>query len=160
MTYQETEKINAFIHILATQADDVSKTAVPKLLNMDPADFEEICRVSSDIEERKEDKRINGYRTLAQVHRKHLGRLSANTQDAMQTEKKILALDIMADLDPGTQKELFNSGAFNDVVRGYVKMAMDNIDMSQSTQQAVIDDLNILFDEMTAAEAEEYYTNN
>lgn len=101
---------------------------------------------------------MNGYQLLADNYRKLLNNSANTAQDAQEAiKRKIKALDIMANLDRQTQFELFNSGGFNGVCRGFLLMAMDNAGADHDTASRILSALDGLFETTGAEQAETYY---
>ena len=68
---------------------------------------------------------MNGYQMTADSYRTLLER--EKDIDRASIESKIKALDFLATATEEERLELFNSSAFNDLVKGYFKMAFDNL---------------------------------
>ena len=66
---------------------------------------------------------MNGYKMLADSYRKFL---DDNTADQDNIRTHITALDFLAKCDKATIYALFDSSAFNDIVKGYVFLMADN----------------------------------
>ena len=98
---------------------------------------------------------MNGYAMMADSYRKLLATDSNADREFM--ERRITALEIMANTDRSTQYELFNSSAFNDIVRGYILMALDNAEAGRETSNAVLQEFNALLESVTAEQAENFY---
>lgn len=100
---------------------------------------------------------MNGY----QLHVDSYKKLLENTETAREVQedikKKIKALEIMANTDRQTQLELFNSGGFNDVCKGYLLLAMNSAGSDHDTARRTMNELTNLFDTMSAEQAENYY---
>lgn len=101
---------------------------------------------------------MNGYQMTADSYRKLLE--SEKDIDRASTESKIKALDFLATATEKERLELFNSSAFNDVVKGYLKMACDNLKLEDEVRQGLLNELRYLFDTVTADQAEDYYNNH
>ena len=101
---------------------------------------------------------MDGYQAQADAYKRLLE--TDKTIDRGFTERKINALEIMAEADQLTQYELFNTGAFNDIVKGYAKMALDGTELESEERRAVLRELNYLFDTVTADQAERYHLNH
>ena len=107
---------------------------------------------------------MNGYQMTADSYRTLLER--EKDIDRASIESKIKALDFLATSTEEERLELFNSSAFNYVVKGYVKMAMDNVELEDGskiedeTKRAIVRELNYLFDTVTADQAEDYYNTH
>jgi hypothetical protein len=50
--------------------------------------------------------------------------------------------------------DMFDSGAFNSIVKGYVALALKNADTDKKTADAVKQELHILFDTIKAKQAD------
>jgi hypothetical protein len=98
---------------------------------------------------------MNGYRSMADSYRKVLE--TDKNVDREYMERKITALEIMANTDRPTQYEIFNSSAFNDVIKGYIVMALDNLKTDGETHNAILREVRYLLDTVTAEQAERYY---
>ena len=98
---------------------------------------------------------MNGYAMMADSYRKLLATDSNADREFM--ERRITALEIMANTDRPTQYELFNSSGFNDIVRGYILMALDNAEAGNETRKAVLQEFNALLESVTAEQAENYF---
>lgn len=99
---------------------------------------------------------MNGYEVNAAAYRK-----AAENETDTETRNNLLheaaLLDIMAGLSDGDRKRLFDTGAFNDVCRGYTRAALDRAGIDRDKISDVMATLGGLFDEMDAAAAERYY---
>jgi hypothetical protein len=104
---------------------------------------------------------MNGYQLHADSYKKLLeNSASLDNEGREAIKKKIKALEIMANTDRQTQYELFNSGAFNDVCKGYLLMALDRAGTDSETTSGVLSALHSLFDEIGAEQAAGYYTEH
>ena len=102
---------------------------------------------------------MNGYTLLAESYKKLL--LSDKGQtDKADLQRKIDALEALADADDGKIYALFDTSAFNDIVKGYAKKALDNLGTEKEERQKIINEIAFLFDTFKAEEAENYYYNN
>lgn len=101
---------------------------------------------------------MNGYQMTADSYRKLLER--EQDIDRASIESKIKALDFLATCSKEERLELFNSSAFNDVVKGYMQMAIDNMKLEEETKSGLLQELRYLFDTVTAEQAEDYYNNH
>jgi len=101
---------------------------------------------------------MNGYTIAAEAHKKILEREPAeNTETIADLKRKINALEYLASIDDQTRCELFNSGAFNDTMRGYIKLALANTDTDKGQAAEIMREVNYLLDTKSAQEAEAYY---
>lgn len=101
---------------------------------------------------------MNGYQLTADSYRKLLQ--TEQDIDRAKVEQKIKALDFLASCSKEERLELFNSSAFNDVVKGYVLLALDNLKTDPEQRKAIINEVAYLFDIKSADEAEQYYYNH
>lgn len=96
---------------------------------------------------------MNGYEVMAKTYRKLAegGRLSKE-----EAEKQCKVLDFLASCDADDIYNLFDSGAFNDIAKEYMRLAVEEF-----IEEGVIDDyqgmdfrqkLNLIFDEKSAKE--------
>lgn len=101
---------------------------------------------------------MNGYKMTADAYREFLNDPSAD-QEAIKT--KIKALDFLATCDKATICALFDSSAFNDIVKGYVAMIADDAkDLTDEQRSYIKGHISGLFDMVQAAQAEAYYYNH
>lgn len=100
---------------------------------------------------------MNGYQLHADSYKRLLDSTDISQEAKDAIKKKIRALEIMANTDRQTQLELFNSGGFNDVCKGYFLLAMDRAGTDQNAASRAINALDGLFDEMGAEQAESHY---
>ncbi len=98
---------------------------------------------------------MNGYQITADSYKKLLE--SDQNIDRASVESKIRALDYLATATDDDRLELFNLSAFNDVVKGYVKMACNNVDLDDEVCQGLLNEISYLFDTVSAREAEAFY---
>lgn len=101
---------------------------------------------------------MNGYKMLADSYRKFLNDAAADQDDI---KIRIKALDFLAECDKATIYALFDSSAFNDIVKGYVAMMADNAEDLTDEQRSYIKyHIESLFDVTSAKQAESYYYNH
>ena len=100
-----------------------------------------------------------GYKIAAAALRKTAAEEpGANAQDL---EAKARLYDILGGLTEKETAFLFDSGAFNDIVQGYVLMMLDKWpEAEQEVKEAAADELRALFDEVNAEQAREYYKSH
>lgn len=96
---------------------------------------------------------MNGYKALSDMYKRQL---SDKTDNAAELKRKIKALEILAESDKNEQYELFNSGAFNDIVKGYILLAINETGIDKS----ILDTVSELLNTTSAEQAETYYKNN
>lgn len=101
---------------------------------------------------------MNGYKMIADSYRAFLDDPTAD-QDSLKT--RIKALDFLAKCDKATIYALFDSSAFNDIVKGYIAMIADNTEELTDEQRSYIKyHIEGLFDSVLAKDAEAYYYNH
>lgn len=104
---------------------------------------------------------MNGYEMMADSYRNLLEQHPDEPQEVKaDLACKVKALDIMANCSDSERLALFDTSAFNDVVKGYVKLALDNTEIEEEQRKAIVNEVSYLFDVTTANEAEEYYNNH
>ena len=97
---------------------------------------------------------MNGYELHANAYRDVLKREGDTLQQEVKAsiEKEIKVLDIMAKLDEKERKMIFDTGAYNDIVKEYCRKAMEMHNMSYEDIQAVLGNIKYLFDSINATE--------
>ena len=101
---------------------------------------------------------MNGYKIMSDGYKAFLQAHPEEPEEAKAgIQRKIKALDFLADCSKEEKLELFNSGAFNDVIKGYFKMSIDNSDLKDESKKELQTELLHLLDTVTAGQAEEYY---
>lgn len=99
---------------------------------------------------------MNGYSLLAASYRKY-AETEPDEVERGQILRKVKALDFLAETDRETHLELFNSGAFNDVVKGFCEMALNNAGVDPDQRADVLTELRGALDTTSAEEAERYH---
>lgn len=100
---------------------------------------------------------MNGFQILAESHRRVAGKTES------EAERKILeeyakALEIAGDLTDREKERLFDTGIFNDIVQGYVRMMLDKWDeVGEEVKEAAEEELRGLFDRVKANKAAAYF---
>lgn len=97
---------------------------------------------------------MNQYEQLAESY-EILLKQNRSTIDRDEILRNIDILRFLAKQSATDIRMLFDTGAFNNICIGYMKMAMQNCKLDQSTQEQMIDELKNLFDTTLSAEAEE-----
>lgn len=98
----------------------------------------------------------NGYQILLMAHRQFVEQEKPTGEELEEVTAKIKALEILAGSDQRTRYELFNTGAFNDIMRGYAKMALDDLGIDGGTRANILDQIRHLLDRVPAGAAEAY----
>ena len=92
---------------------------------------------------------MNGFKMMAESYRK-LVEQGKFTEE--QAKRNIEIYEFLATCDTDDFCTMIDSSAFNDIIRGFVKLAVKKADLDQKSQEKVIDQLRWLFDEKTAKE--------
>lgn len=100
-----------------------------------------------------------GYKIMAMALRKTAAEEpGANVQDL---EAKARLYDFLGGLTEKDIAFLFDSGAFNEIAKGYITMLVDGWqDISEEKKDAARAELSGLFDEVNAAQALAYYKSH
>lgn len=102
---------------------------------------------------------MNGYKLLADSYRAYLDENEASPIISKDMQSRIKALDFLGECTQRDINNLFNTGAFNDIVKGYVTKAAEKNATTRKAAAQILEALGILFEEMGAQEALEHYQN-
>lgn len=103
---------------------------------------------------------LNGYEMMAQDYEKFLQRPYGeyfDAADARKIEMKIKALRILAKLEEEEIDALFDTSAFNNIVKGYLIAALENAELTEEQRDDIRDGLRFALDEMSAWDARRKY---
>lgn len=93
---------------------------------------------------------MNDFKMTADAYRQ------AKKQDPrLGLDSEIKTLDFLATCTKEDIYNLFNSAAFNYICLGYVKMALNDLDLDDDTKDRIINHVRYKFDTVTANQAEE-----
>lgn len=89
---------------------------------------------------------MNGYEMMADSYRQLVkqGKIDKETAD-----REIRVYDFLATCDSDDLCRMMDSSAFNDIIRAYLKMAVQSADIDEDSRNKVVGQLHWLFDEKT-----------
>ncbi len=82
---------------------------------------------------------------------------SADKEVINEIKDKIRVYDTLAPLEDDDVYTIFDSGIFNDIVKGYIKILVDEYIENEETADEMLSAAEVIFDETGAREAEEYW---
>ena len=90
---------------------------------------------------------MNGYEMMADSYRQLVkqGKIDKETAD-----REIRVCRLLATCDSDDLCRMVDSSAFNDIIRAYLKMAVQSADIDEDAREKVVGQLRWLFDEKTA----------
>ena len=101
---------------------------------------------------------MNSYKMVSDSYREYLEtHPDISAEKKAEIERKIKILDYLEGCSKEDRFELFDSGAFQEIAKGYYLIAIENSQVSEETKSILRRELRTLFDTVTASEAEEYY---
>ena len=92
---------------------------------------------------------MNGFVLMADSYRKAAG---AGKIDKEQAEKQARIYDFLGTCDTDDFYILFDSSAFNDITKDYVRLALNKAGVDDETRSDVMNELRFLFSEKRAKE--------
>ena len=89
---------------------------------------------------------MNGYEMMADSYRQlaKQGKI-----DKEKADREIRVYDFLATCDSDDLCRMVDSSAFNDIIRAYLKMAVQSADIDEDSRNKVVGQLRWLFDEKT-----------
>lgn len=92
---------------------------------------------------------MNGFTMLSDGYRKGVADGHIDEQTA---QKVIRVYDFLATCDTDDFCKMVDSSAFNDIIRAFLRFAVENSGIDEESQDNVISQLRWIFDEYTARE--------
>lgn len=92
---------------------------------------------------------MNGYEMMADSYRQLVKQGKIDKEIA---DMEIRVYDFLATCDSDDLCRMVDSSAFNDIIRAYLKMAVQSADIDEDAREKVVGQLRWLFDEKTAKE--------
>ena len=92
---------------------------------------------------------MNGFKILSESYAKLMEQGKIEHEVA---EKEIRVLDFLATCDTDDFCRISDSGALNDIIKGYICLAVESAGIDKKAQQKVIDQCRWIFDMKTAKE--------
>lgn len=92
---------------------------------------------------------MNGYTMMADSYR-HL--MEKGKIDKETAEKEIRIYEFLATCNTDDFCRMVDSSAFNDIIRAFLKMAVENADIDEESKDKVIRQLRWIFDEKSCRE--------
>lgn len=92
---------------------------------------------------------MNGYTLMADSYKKLMNEGKIEKEVA---EKEIRIYEFLATCDVDDFCSMVDSSAFNDIIRAFLKMAVDNADIDEDSKDKVLGQLHWIFDEKQAKE--------
>ncbi len=95
---------------------------------------------------------MNGYIMQAETYKilAERGQISVEEADKMRAVYAFLGT-----IEKDQLYALFDSGAFNGIIKGYVKLALKNTEIDEETSEKILQELRWLFDTKGAKEVSE-----
>lgn len=92
---------------------------------------------------------MNGYTLMAESYKKLMEQGKIDKEVA---EKEIRIYEFLATCSQDDFCRMVDSSAFNDIIRAFLKMAVDHADIDEKSKEKVIGQLRWIFDEKSAKE--------
>ena len=111
---------------------------------------------------------MNGYQLMADSYKKMLEEKqhSEGVVNITEMERKIRVLELLAKFEPDDKYFAFESSMFNDIYKGYVNIAIDNIikngsntekKAAETIRNVLLNEAGLVLAEVNAKDAEKYY---
>lgn len=92
---------------------------------------------------------MNGYTMMAESYKKLMEQGKIDKETA---EKEIRIYEFLATCDIDDFCRMVDSSAFNDIIKAFLKMSVENADIDEKSQDKVKNQLRWIFDEKSAKE--------
>jgi len=100
---------------------------------------------------------MDGFELLAKSYEKQLKEHPEWDATAKEdVERTIKCLNLLVGTNDLDRDEIFNSGAFNDICKGYFRKSMQNCKLDQDTINAVMEEFRWLLETISATEARKF----
>lgn len=94
---------------------------------------------------------MNGFKLQADAHRKYL-EMNPDDPNRSSIERKIYLFDFLSVCNETDICELYNSSVFNEITKGYTKLALENVGIDDEHIKMVMEELRHLHDTKRADE--------
>lgn len=92
---------------------------------------------------------MNGYKIIADDYRKMIENGLVEKEDV---EKEIRIYEFLATCDIDDFCIMVDSSAFNDIIRAFLRLVLNNANIDEKTRESAFNELRWAFDEKTAHE--------
>ena len=98
---------------------------------------------------------MNGYKLMANSYRKLLENQTMDKESKNNIKQEIKVMDTLATFEKGDKYIAFDSGMFNDIFKGYVKLLTEDID--EDTKKLLRERSRGILEEYNSKTAEDKY---
>lgn len=105
------------------------------------------------------DNNINGYRLIADSYRFILDKERAEGNSTEEIENNIRVYDVLASFMKDDRFIAFDSGMFNDILRGYIELLLDEQVNDKDLRMRLSDGAYGIMERYSANDAERRYYN-
>lgn len=92
---------------------------------------------------------MNGYKMIADDYRKMI---KDGVVAKEEVEKEIRIYEFLATCDIDDFCIMVDSSAFNDIIRAFLKLVLNNVNIDEKVRECALNELRWVFDEKTARE--------
>lgn len=98
---------------------------------------------------------MNDFKLMAESYKKLM---NDGKIDKIEAQKEIRIYEFLASCNKDDFCRMIDSGVFNDIIRAYLEMTVNNTDLDEESKNKVTSQLRWIFDEKQAKEVlSEYY---